>query len=149
MFGNPIGKKCILLDQCGRGTVCRVTNASMRATSGCVPEIDATMVPECDCVPVHLAPNVPGKVYLDALQIGTLVYRDMRESRKLVGEKVVFNPPATVVLWADGSKTVVKCDPKDTFNETTGVALCYMKKALGNTSRALNNALRQAKGVKK
>lgn len=61
---------------------------------------------------------------------------------KLTAKRVIFNPPATVVLWEDGTKTVVKCDPKDTFDEMKGLALCYMKKALGNTSRELNKALR-------
>ena len=28
--------------------------------------------------------------------------------------KVIFNDPATIVLWSDGSKTVVKCGPEDT-----------------------------------
>ena len=56
-------------------------------------------------------------------------------------KKVVFNPPATIVLWENGSKTVVKCDDKDTFDKEKGLALCFMKKALGNTSRALNDIL--------
>lgn len=63
----------------------------------------------------------------------------------LDAKRVVFNPPATVVLWEDGTKTVVKCDLEDEYNAMTGVALCYMKKALGNTSRGLNKALRNAK----
>ena len=61
----------------------------------------------------------------------------------LTARKVVFNPPATIVLWKDGTKTVVKCDKDDTFDEMKGLALCYMKKALGNTSRELNKALRR------
>ena len=61
----------------------------------------------------------------------------------LTARKVVFNPPATVVLWEDGTKTVVKCDKDDRFDEMKGLALCYMKKALGNTSRELNKALRR------
>lgn len=64
------------------------------------------------------------------------------KNTKLTAKRVIFNPPATVVLWEDGTKTVVKCDPKDTFDEMKGLALCYMKKALGNTSRELNKALR-------
>lgn len=63
----------------------------------------------------------------------------------LTARKVIFNPPATIVLWEDGTKTVVKCDKDDTFDEMKGVALCYMKKALGNTSRELNKALRKGK----
>lgn len=62
----------------------------------------------------------------------------------LCAKRVVFNPPATIVFWADKTKTVVKCDPEDTYDRMTGLALCYMKKALGNTSGALNRALRSA-----
>lgn len=47
-------------------------------------------------------------------------------------EKVIFNNPATVVIWNDGSKTVVKCQPGDTYSKETGLALCIAKKYLGN-----------------
>lgn len=47
-------------------------------------------------------------------------------------KKVIFNNPATVVYWEDGTKTVVKCGKDDTYSEETGLALCFMKKALGN-----------------
>ena len=59
----------------------------------------------------------------------------------LKAKKVIYNNPATVVLWEDGTKTVVKCDSKDEYNPMLGLALCYMKKALGNSSRKLNDAL--------
>ena len=55
--------------------------------------------------------------------------------------KVIYNPPATIAFWADGSKTVVKCDKDDVYDHKYGLALCYMKKALGS-SRAFNDALR-------
>lgn len=55
--------------------------------------------------------------------------------------KVIYNPPATIAIWADGSKTVVKCDKDDVYDPKYGLALCYMKKALGS-SRAFNDALR-------
>ena len=47
-------------------------------------------------------------------------------------KKVIFNNPATIVYWGDGTKTVVKCGKDDTYSEETGLALCFMKKALGN-----------------
>ena len=47
-------------------------------------------------------------------------------------KKVIFNNPATIVYWKDGTKTVVKCGKDDTFDEEKGLALCFMKKALGN-----------------
>ena len=46
--------------------------------------------------------------------------------------KVHFNEPMTIVLWDDGTKTVVKCQEGDTYSKETGLALCIAKKALGN-----------------
>lgn len=46
--------------------------------------------------------------------------------------KVIFNNPATIVIWADGTKTVVKCQEGDVYSKETGLALCFAKKALGN-----------------
>lgn len=49
-------------------------------------------------------------------------------------KKVIFNPPATIVFWNDGTKTVSKCEPCDVFDETLGFALCVLKKDYGNAS---------------
>ena len=49
-------------------------------------------------------------------------------------EQVIFNAPATIVKWSDGTKTVVKCQPGDVYSEETGLALCIAKKYLGNKS---------------
>lgn len=45
---------------------------------------------------------------------------------------VIFNPPATVVLWVDGTKTVVKTQCGDEFDPEKGLAMAIAKKALGN-----------------
>lgn len=47
-------------------------------------------------------------------------------------KNVIFNDPATVVMWNDGTKTVVKCQPGDIYSKETGLALCIAKKYLGN-----------------
>ena len=49
--------------------------------------------------------------------------------------KVIFNNPATIVLWSDGTKTVVKCGPDDIFDEEKGLAMAIVKKMAGNDSR--------------
>ena len=49
--------------------------------------------------------------------------------------KVIFNDPATIVLWSDGSKTVVKCGPEDTFDMEKGLAMAIVKKMAGNDNR--------------
>ena len=45
---------------------------------------------------------------------------------------VIFNDPATIVLWKDGTKTVVKCQKNDTYNPEMGLAMCIIKKMCGN-----------------
>ena len=50
--------------------------------------------------------------------------------------KIVFNNPATIVFWADGKKTVVKCMEGQEFNEYYGVACAIMKRFFGNNSKA-------------
>ena len=57
-------------------------------------------------------------------------------------KKVIFNDPATIVIWADGTKTIVKCDRYDIYNKTTGLLLCLVKKMFGNTSK-YNDVLRE------
>lgn len=49
--------------------------------------------------------------------------------------KVIFNDPATVVLWSDWTKTVVKCGPEDTFDMEKGLAMAIVKKMAGNDNR--------------
>ena len=45
---------------------------------------------------------------------------------------VIFNDPATIVFWIDGSKTVVKCQKGETFDPEKGLAMAISKKVLGN-----------------
>lgn len=47
-------------------------------------------------------------------------------------DKVIFNAPATIVFWKDGSKTVVKCQGDDEFDPEKGLAMAISKKVLGN-----------------
>lgn len=53
-------------------------------------------------------------------------------------KKVIFNKPATIVLWADGTKTVVKVQGKEKFNKEKGLAMAIAKKALGNQGNYYN-----------
>ena len=47
-------------------------------------------------------------------------------------KKVIFNDPATIVLWKDGTKTVVKAQDKEEFDKEKGLAMAISKKSLGN-----------------
>lgn len=45
-------------------------------------------------------------------------------------KKIIFNPPATIILWEDGDKTVVKCSKNEIFDPEKGIAMCMLKKLL-------------------
>lgn len=45
---------------------------------------------------------------------------------------VIFNGPATIVIWADGVKTVVKCMDTDVYDPEKGLAMAICKRALGD-----------------
>lgn len=47
-------------------------------------------------------------------------------------EKVIFNNPATIVYWHDGTKTVVKAQDGEPFDKEKGLAMAFMKKVCGN-----------------
>ena len=53
-------------------------------------------------------------------------------------KKVIFNNPATIVYWADGTKTVVKAQKGDIFDPEKGLTMAFTKKALGNEGSYYN-----------
>ena len=61
-------------------------------------------------------------------------------------KKVIFSGPATTILWKDGTKTTVKCSDEDVWADDVGIAMCYLKKMLGNKGN-FNNIFRQAMKV--
>lgn len=56
-------------------------------------------------------------------------------------KKIILNDPATIILWADGSKTVVKAHNED-FDAEKGIAMCFMKKACDNKG-SFNNVFKK------
>ena len=53
-------------------------------------------------------------------------------------KNVIFNDPATIVFWEDGTKTVVKCQDSDEFDHEKGLAMAIAKKAYGNKGSYCN-----------
>lgn len=47
-------------------------------------------------------------------------------------KKIIFNGPCTIILWKDGTKTIAKTSG-EIFDPEKGVAICFMKRALGDT----------------
>ena len=53
-------------------------------------------------------------------------------------KNIIFNDPATIVFWEDGTKTVVKCQDGDEFDPEKGLAMAIVKKAYGNKGSYCN-----------
>lgn len=49
--------------------------------------------------------------------------------------KVIFNPPATIVVWEDGSKTVVKAQDGEIYDKEKGLAMAISKRVLGDKGK--------------
>lgn len=73
------------------------------------------------------------------------IYRNILNSTYGIGslripeiKNVIFNNPATIVFWKDGTKTVVKCQDGDEFDPEKGLTMAIAKKAYGNKGSYCN-----------
>lgn len=51
-------------------------------------------------------------------------------------KKVIFSGPKTIVLWGDGTKTIVSCGAGDTYDYYAGFCAAVVKKLFGSTTHA-------------
>lgn len=64
-------------------------------------------------------------------------YDPMVFGKKRLGDnikRVIFSDPCTIVLWEDGTKTIVRCTDEK-FDKEKGLAMCIAKKSLGNKGK--------------
>lgn len=53
-------------------------------------------------------------------------------------EKVIFNPPATIIIWDDNTKTVVKTQEDEPYDPEKGMAMCIAKHIYGDSGSYYN-----------
>ena len=58
------------------------------------------------------------------------IMEEMEMNRRFEIKKVIFNDPATIVIWANGAKTVVKAQ-NEKYDPEKGLAMAFAKRALG------------------
>lgn len=97
---------------------------------------------------VYGAPSLRTPVYSDTdalsyypyLLSGYDIRKQKKEKNTMYGKsktinfcvnKVIFNGPATIVIWGDGTKTVVKCADGDSYSKWAGFAMCIAKRLYG------------------
>lgn len=61
----------------------------------------------------------------------TGMFVDPVKNPKDLIKKVIFSGDRTIVLWVDGSKTVVKCGRAERFDKEKGLAMAIVKKFFG------------------
>ena len=61
---------------------------------------------------------------------------------------VIFADPATIVFWADGTKTVVRAQDGDTYDPEKGLAMAICKKVGGNKWSYFNKFKHWLKKIK-
>ena len=67
--------------------------------------------------------------------LATIKFAETKNFYSLNVSKIIFNPPATIVFWEDGTKTVVKCSAEDEFSEYYGFLAALGKKVYENNSQ--------------
>ena len=79
---------------------------------------------------VYITSRTVGCVIRDFLDT-LLPHSEPKIFDKLYAKEVIFNDPATIVMWSDGSKTVVKAE-NERFDPEKGLAMAISKRMLGN-----------------
>lgn len=63
--------------------------------------------------------------------------KDLYARRGMTIKDVIFNNPATIVFWMDGTKTVVKAE-NEPYDPEKGLAMAFAKRVLGNKGNYYN-----------
>lgn len=83
-----------------------------------------------------------GTINTASISTRKVEYNSMWKRYKI--KNVIFNDPATIVFWSDGTKTVVKCGENDNYDPEKGLAMAVAKKFLG-TNKSKSNYLDEFK----
>lgn len=80
--------------------------------------------------------------------------RQFIEEKNDSPKQVIFNSPATIVYWNDGTKSVAKLMGGDTYDPEIGLMVCYLDHFAPDNwkrmiKRACSKEFKQAKKVKK
>ena len=124
--GKPVGKIVSTLVSCN-GTI----NADVELYPG-LSASDLITTPEMICrrkVENRLSRAAAYGLFSPAMKEKTL---------SMTIEKVIFNPPATIIIWDDKTKTVVKAQEDEPYDPEKGMAMCIAKHIYGDSGSYYN-----------
>ena len=116
-------------DHIGTGKYAVVWKETDSLTGAAVPilvDVRTKIGPTCDSV-------IDKYVAVDIA-----VTNDLHNRMSLTIKDVIFNPPATIIFWMDGTKTVVKDQGEVFYDPEKGMAMAVAKKAFGNQGNYYN-----------
>ena len=80
------------------------------------------------------------KILSERMPIGKLNQNKNEMLDKI--KNVIFNKPATIVFWADGTKTIVKCE-HEKFDPEKGLAMAIVKKVMADNHGYYNEIFKK------
>lgn len=90
--------------------------------------------------------NLVETVYTQKIPNDTLEKMFLRHAHEVTIaptiDKVYFNDPVTVVIWDDGTKTIVRCAENNTYDKYVGLAMCYLKRMAGYRYSNIRKSIR-------
>ena len=114
-----------------------VNSISTRTSVGSAPYININADIDLTNLPRSLS-------YDDVEDILNRAFNPIIFGKSLTIKKVIYNGPATIILWDDGTKTVVKCKEGDPYSHEAGFALAVLKRMTGDGfNKCLRNAMKE------
>lgn len=93
--------------------------------------------------------EIPNPLEAYGLRILNKTVQDHKHSYGHIAIKnVIFNPPATIVFWSDGTKSVVKAQNGEKFDPEKGLAMAIIKRIKGNKGNYYNVFAKWCKNYK-
>ena len=80
-----------------------------------------------------MSPEKELEVIMELLGLKKPIIKEPKFNIKKYVHDIIFNGPATVIIWKDGTKTVTKCSGDDAFDPEKGIMAALLKKLIGNT----------------
>lgn len=65
----------------------------------------------------------------------TTIETVLSEPKESFKDIIIFSGPKTIVIWSDGSKTIVSCSENDMYDGYAGFCAAVAKKMFGSTSQ--------------
>lgn len=119
------------------GTIVQIEDISYNTEPIYTVRLNKTHIPFDDHdTPLEIKVNAKGLEKIQLKKERKFMERGTDEIKKLDVKKIIFSGPKTIVLWSDGTKTIVSMSKDETnFDPETAFCAAYTKKMFGTNSK--------------